>query len=168
MEVSLQNIDLMCFGGIALPKPYRYTSLYTTAHTATPLHPMGIPKMKVRCRPDVAGNFHWWCVDNNGKILDPTPQPLPHPEAIDNNAIYIPWSDEEQNELFDRLTMAEWGGYPPPDQIDSCYNYPQPKHCFENAIAKSMKDDLKLVCGSMGYIVREAKDYKEINLDYGF
>ena len=122
-------------------------------------------------------NYHYWLIDKRtGKLIDPTP---PQMDAIPNKtAIYIPWSEEEQQEqkafnLQVRLQELSMTGTTLHEWIKGRVEGKvfEKKRCFQNcfSIHNYYKDKYELVCGSMGWIMGENEDgVIGVNMDYGF
>tara|TARA_R110000824_G_scaffold104121_1_gene247079 strand:- start:3545 stop:4003 length:459 start_codon:yes stop_codon:yes gene_type:complete len=152
----------MCFSGIPALKPYRYVSSYTSS----------VPQKQYRTLPSLEGNFHFWNVDNEGNIIDITPDGdgERNPARIRDDPIYIPWSLKEQKEQKDKLasiqSLDDWK--PMLASLNYCYKNPAEGNCFLNSLAVQLQEGPRQVCGSMGYVIGEEKDFFVVALDYGF
>jgi hypothetical protein len=122
-------------------------------------------------------NYHYWLIEKStGKKIDPTPPQMP---AIPGKqAIYIPWSKEEQEEQKNfninvRKQEVAMLGVTFKDWIESRIKGKifEKKRCFHNCISlyTYYPDKYELVCGSMGWIMGQTKDgVIGVNMDYGW
>lgn len=167
----------MCFAGKFLYKPWRYVSI-ASGEGRPPLD-------SLRTIKDLDGNYHFWCVDREtGKIIDNTPPTMPPDERrIKEDPLFIPWCEEWQKEqreycvnnlyttstnyrgcLLSKEELDDW-------MIDIVEEeeYRELK-CFTNSYAlwKSNPKRYHLVCGSLGWLIEDKRDYQVIGLDYGY
>ena len=154
----------MCFSGIPALKPYRYVSSYTSS----------VPQKQYRTLPSLEGNFHFWNVDNEGNIIDITPdgEGERNPARIRDKPVYIPWSLKEQQKQT-AILIAGKNGLGTEDDIMNaslsyCYDNPEEGNCFLNSKAVMKYQGHKQVCGSMGYIIGEESEFFVVALDFGF
>ena len=95
---------------------------------------------------------------------------LRNPARIRDDPIYIPWSLKEQKEQKDKLasiqSLDDWK--PMLASLNYCYKNPAEGNCFLNSLAVQLQEGPRQVCGSMGYVIGEEKDFFVVALDYGF
>jgi hypothetical protein len=156
----------MCFGGMILPKikTNKYISEYTKKY--------GLQD-KVNTRKDIEGNYHFWCVDEKGEIIDKTPNEMPD---MDGEKIYISWTEKEQQyqkDYCNRSLLKYYGDNG--DDLDGILDYIyyndryDYKKCYKNSLAIARHNpNYKLVCGSVGFKVDETENHNIISLDYGY
>jgi len=149
----------MCFGGLPMTaKPYRYVSTYTSS----------IPQTKYHIRKDMIDNYHFWNIDDEGNIVDASPEPIgPNPSMIEDKRVYIPWSSEEQEKLLSRI-MSVVSEEELEDYAEDYYEEPQFQECFKNSWSVRKIKGYRMVCGSMGYVIGNEPSYKVVSLDWGF
>jgi len=142
-------------------KPNRYVSRYT--------HGL---QSQVHTKKDCAAhNYHFWCVDETGKIVDETPPELPD---LNENKIYIEWSTGEQQKQK-KYCNHHIKGEIPADQMEETLEmiYENSmyvmKKCYRNSRAVAhCNPTYRLVCGSVGFKVDETSHFNVISLDYGY
>ena len=117
------------------------------------------------------GSYHFWCVGPSGEIIDPTPQQEPNPQRIVDKPVYIPWSPEKQEEVYQKEVATSNIMEIHPDDARAVLlraaNNPQALHCFINCLALEAIKHYKIVCGSMGYIVARTETQEVVVLDFG-
>lgn len=159
----------MCFGGLRLNmKPYRYVSQFTSPKPQTHYH----------IRKDLNSNYHFWNIDDEGNIVDASPEPMgPNPSRIEDKRVYIPWSSDEQQKVINRFLneQAEME-HISIEEVKECldedanffYEEPQFRSCLKNSWAVRKIKGYRMVCGSMGYVIGEEPSYKVVALDWGY
>lgn len=137
----------------------------------------GVQKTIHTEKNDKLHNFHYWLIEKKtGKLIDPTP---PQIDGIPNaTPIYIPWSQEEQEEqkkfnLRIRLREVSMMNITLQDWIKNLVENKlfEKKRCFQNcfSIHNYYKNKYELVCGSMGWIVGQDEDgVIGVDMDYGY
>jgi len=153
----------MCFGTDARPKPFRYVSCYMNGLQTK----YGTQKWS----ENNGGNYHFWCVNASGEIIDPTPPGLPpDPRRIVDTPQYIPWSKADQAKQFEicfsKLSFYE--GMSLKEIAEKFVRNPQKQKCFQNSWALSRQDGYDIRCGSFGWILDDLPNFKVIGLDYGW
>lgn len=123
--------------------------------------------------PDDPGNFHFW-VEQGHHIIDPTDL-APHP--LSNKRIYIPFTEEQQKAVYNRLLLDWTTKNEIPEEhhhiawtthLQHLYNtndYSLNGQCFRNASAlKYHLPNSKLVCGMFGHKLLKGR----VDVDYGW
>ena len=159
-----ENLN-MCFGGIKMRSP-----------TVLPIYKSVVRgfQRQFGTRPEDDGNYHYWCRDNDGNIIDPTPLPQgPHPERIVDEPIYLPWSQEKHIENTERVLKICPSLKLPSLQkqiaLEDYYQNPKPLRCFMNAMALNHKKGYEIVCGSFGWVIGHTpKGEQVIAVDFGY
>tara|TARA_R110000824_G_scaffold12640_1_gene55461 strand:- start:71 stop:604 length:534 start_codon:yes stop_codon:yes gene_type:complete len=152
----------MCLTSVTQLKPYKYISIYTK----------GLQNKVHTIRNLKNGNYHFWCVNEKGDIVDITPPELP---PLNDKPIYIPWTKEEQEEQTKYCKEILFETEFPEDELEETSHQIndnamwEMKKCFRNSFVYSIcNPNYKLVCGSFGHIVEEELDFKVVSLDYGY
>lgn len=148
-------------------KPYRFVSTYTSR----------VPQKNYGTKMGEIGNYHFWNVDDEGNIVDITPSDLGHnPVRIVDKPVYFAWSEEDTQMIINRM-MTEYDDIEGGEGLGaemlneySQYQYENPEFrgCFRNSWGCREVKGYKMVCGSMGYVIGEEKDFYVVDLDYGY
>jgi hypothetical protein len=134
----------------------------------------------------VGFNAHYWIVNSNGKIIDPTPSCVGSPPLRCKNGSVKPYYEEFTEEIQEMCNInreefmvecCEEEGISVEEFIDG-FADPEPQRCYQNCKYYMTKHpECKMVCGAFGYIldvyphpcppaVKKLKKY--IALDYGY
>ena len=139
--------------------------------------PAGLQEDVHTVKDDSARNYHFWCEDKDGNIIDKTPTTMPD---LNDKPVYIAWGKEEatkQMRYCERITLkTEFPYRAAKDVLKMIYDEEawEEKKCFRNSWAFSMYNkDYHMVCGSFGFIldpehVGYDDDYEVVGLDYGY
>ena len=152
----------MCFAGMTFQK-IQYISQYAGVQD------------KIHTIKDVKfGNYHYWCVDKtNGNIIDKTPL-TDHPKKIYDKPLYMPWTklEQENQSRYNLYHSNQLFNYKLDEILETIYKEKdyKDKQCFMNTMAlhHSDPDRYDVVCGSLGWVIKENKKYKLIDVDYGY